>query len=113
MDFDPANWPVSRPALFFKSTCPPCRGFSRLAVLFSFGLIRRVPINSAEAKMLYRKYPAHEGQLVLIENQRITFGLKVFLAVPRVIASTPLYLLTSLRGTPTDIAPDAGRRAGK
>lgn len=84
--------PVNRPTLFFKNTCPPCQWMSRFVVLFSLGVVQRTPIDSTEAKELYRRYPEHEGQLVLVEHGRVTFGRRVFLAVPRVILTAPLYL---------------------
>jgi hypothetical protein len=74
-----------RPKLFYKSTCPPCCWMSRLAVILSFGIIRRLAISSAEAKTLYRQYPEHEGQLVLVHPHGVTFGRKVFAAVPLVV----------------------------
>lgn len=82
----------SRPTLFYKGTCGPCRWMSLLAVLFSLGLIRRNPIDSAEAKALYARYPEHEGQLVLLEANRVTFGRRVFAAVPRVVLAAPFWL---------------------
>ena len=84
---------AGRPALFFKRTCPPCQWMSRLAVIFTAGLVRRVPIDSAEARELYRRFPEHEGQLVLMEPHRVTFGRRVFLAAPRVIVSAPFFWL--------------------
>lgn len=66
---------------------------SRLAAAFSLGLIRRSPIDSAEAKALYARHPEHEGQLVLLESNRVTFGRRVFAAVPRVVMTAPFWLL--------------------
>ncbi len=82
-----------RPTLFFKPTCEPCQWMSRLAVALSLGTIRRVAINSQEADALYRRYPGREGQLVLIEGQRVTFQRRVFAAVPRLILTTAPRLL--------------------
>lgn len=83
-----------RPKLFYKSTCPPCCWMSRLAVILSFGIIRRVAISSAEAKTLYRQYPEHEGELVLIHPHGVTFGRKVFAAVPLVVLTGGWAIIT-------------------
>jgi hypothetical protein len=85
----------SRPALFYKHDCPPCQWMSRLAVILSLGVIRRVPLDSAEAKELYRKFPEHEGQLVLIGVGRPVFGRMVFAALPRTVLVT---WATDIRG---------------
>lgn len=82
----------ARPRLFFKRTCPPCRWMSRLVVVFSLGLVERAPIDSDEAAALYRRHPGHEGQLVLLERRRVTFGRRVFLAVPRIVLTAPIIL---------------------
>jgi len=71
-----------RPTLFYKHTCPPCQWMSRLACLLSLGVIRRRPLDSREAEELYRRFPEHAGQLVLIDLDRVTFGRMVFAAVP-------------------------------
>ena len=73
--------------LFYKNTCPPCRWMSKLAVILSLGTIRRVPIQGTEAATFYKNYPAHEGQLVLIQGHHITFGRKVFAGVPKCIVT--------------------------
>jgi hypothetical protein len=69
---------------------------SRLAVLLSLGVIRRNPIDSQAARALYERYPGHDGQLVLVDRSRVTFGRRVFAAVPRVIAEAPFRLLGAL-----------------
>lgn len=98
----------ARPTLFFKRGCPPCRCMSALVVLLSLGLVTRVPIDSDEARELYRRYPHQEGQLVLLERRRVTFGRRVFLAVPRVLLTSPVVLARlALRGRAGD--PGAGR----
>lgn len=74
--------------LFYKPGCPPCRTLSKLVVVLSAGTIRRVGITDAEAEELYAKYPEQRGRLVLIDGDRVTFGRRVFLAVPSVIART-------------------------
>ncbi|MEM6793143.1 MAG: hypothetical protein AAF725_04140 [Acidobacteriota bacterium] len=89
---------TDRPTLFFKPTCPPCRWMSKLAVILSLGVIRRVPIDSQEAAALYRNYPDKEGQLMLQEGTRVTFQRRVFAAVPRVILTAGPRLLLSRSG---------------
>jgi hypothetical protein len=81
-----------RPTLFYKNTCGPCGWMSRLAVVLSLGVIRRQPIDSAAAKALYARYPEHDGQLVLADGDRVTFGRRVFAEVPRVIVAAPFQL---------------------
>lgn len=76
---------MRRANLFYKSTCPPCRWMSRLAVILSFGIIRRTPVSSAEAKALYQQYPEHDGQLILTYPHGVAFGRMVFAAVPLVV----------------------------
>ena len=82
-----------RPALFYKSACPPCQWMSRLVVLFSAGIIRRVPIEGEEAAQLYRIYPQYEGQLVLLHNRRAVCGRMVFAAVPQTLVRTWVLLI--------------------
>jgi hypothetical protein len=66
---------------------------SRLVVWFSLGTIRRVPLTSNEARELYRRFPEQEGQLVLIQGDRVTFGRMVFAAVPRTVLVAWLHAL--------------------
>jgi len=75
-----------RAALFFKRQCPPCAFVSRLAVVLSLGVIRRVPLDSAQARDFYAQYPALEGMPVLVHGARVVAGPAVFLAIPRVVA---------------------------
>ncbi|MEO1087725.1 MAG: hypothetical protein AAFY88_26120 [Acidobacteriota bacterium] len=78
---------TERPTLFFKPTCPPCGWMSKLAVVLSLGVIRRVPIDSEEAAVIYRDHPGRDGQLMLREGRRVTFQRRVFAAVPRIIVT--------------------------
>ena len=88
---------TDRPTLFYKPTCPPCRWMSKMAVILSLGVIRRVPIDSREAAALYRHHPDNEGQLMLREGTRVTFQRRVFAAVPRIILTAgPRLLLRRL-----------------
>jgi hypothetical protein len=82
----PAPAAVAQARLFFKETCPPCRALSRLAVAFSLGTMRRVPLGSEEAGALHRRHPHWRGQLLLIDGDRVHLGPEVFRAVPGVIA---------------------------
>ncbi len=86
-----------RPRLLFKSTCPPCRRISNLVVLISLGTIRRVPLDSSEARKVYALFPEHEGEPVLINEQQAIFGWQIFIALPvmimRVWLRAALYLL--------------------
>jgi predicted DCC family thiol-disulfide oxidoreductase YuxK len=77
-----------RPSLFYKATCPPCRQLSRVAVGLSLGHIRRVPLESDEARALYDRYPEHRGQLMLRHGDRVWFGLDVLKAVPGAVLRT-------------------------
>lgn len=84
-----------RSRLFYKSTCPPCSWMSKLVVLFSLGSIKRIPLNTHQAKIIYRQHTEYEGQLMLQNGKRITFGRSVFAMVPWCIVTTWWRLLTS------------------
>lgn len=77
--------PSGRPQLFYNRHCPPCQRMSRLVILFSLGVIRRVAIDSAEASAFYQDFPEYEGQLILVERHRVTAGLLVFAAIPQAV----------------------------
>ena len=87
-----------RPHLFFDGHCPPCRWMSRLAVRLSLGSIRRVPLDSADARALYEAYPHARGQIVLLYRHHMSFGRPVF-------AALPLVVLTHWFGTLRDLLP--------
>lgn len=77
-----------RPSLFYKQSCPPCRQLSRVAVALSLGHVRRVPLASEEAAVLYHDYPQHRGQLMLRDGDEVRFGLAVLRALPRAVVRT-------------------------
>lgn len=79
---------LERPTLTYKPTCPPCRWMSRLAGVLSLGVVRRVPVEGAEAEALYDRYPDHRGELVLRDGDDTWFQRRVFLAIPLVISRT-------------------------
>ena len=81
-----------RPQLFYKRNCRPCQWMSRLVIIFSLGIIRRIAIDSAEAHTFYQEFPEHEGKLVLIERHQITFGRLVFVAIPKAVLVAGWYL---------------------
>lgn len=85
-----------RPSLFYKNTCPPCRQLSRVALVLSVGHIRRVPLDSAEADIIYAEYPDKRGQLMLRHGARVWFGLDVLRAIPAAVVRT---WLGALRAT--------------
>ncbi len=90
-----------RPALFYKSTCPPCRQLSRVAVALSLGLVRRVPLSSPQAEALYARYPEHRGQLMLDDGGEVHFGLGVLRRLPQAVVRTAGRALRhALRGRP-------------
>ncbi len=74
-----------RATLFYKSYCPPCQWMSKLAVMLALGSIKRVPIEGDEANSIYEKYREHQGQLILVKGNRVTFGRLVFAEIPRTI----------------------------
>lgn len=76
-----------RPALIYKAACPPCRWMSRLVVLGSAGLVVRVPLDGARAKAVYRAYPEHDGELVLLQPSGPSFGRRVFAMLPIAVAA--------------------------
>lgn len=73
---------LAAPKLFYRQNCRPCRWLSRLAVALSANSIQRVPIGGEESLELYRSYPERNGQLMLLESHRVTFGGWVFAALP-------------------------------
>jgi len=77
-----------RPSLFYKDSCPPCRQLSRVAVTLSLGHVRRVPLSSEEANVLYQDYPDRRGQLMLRDGDDVRFGLAVLRALPRAVVRT-------------------------
>ena len=77
-----------RPSLFYKNSCPPCRQLSRVALVLSLGHIRRVPLDSSEAEVIYAQYPARRGQLMLRHGERVWFGLDVLRAIPMAVLRT-------------------------
>ncbi|MCG8367925.1 MAG: hypothetical protein MJA27_31905 [Pseudanabaenales cyanobacterium] len=85
-----------RPQLFYKRNCLPCQWMSRLVILCSLGIIRRVAIDSAEAHAFYQGFPEHEGQLVLVERHRVTFGRLVFAAIPQAVLMAGWTLLLNI-----------------
>ncbi|RKH56652.1 hypothetical protein [Corallococcus llansteffanensis] len=71
-----------RPVLLYRGSCPKCRLLSRLAVLAALGSLRRIPIGSDEADLLYRRHPGTEGQLALFHGDRLATGPGV---IPRAL----------------------------
>lgn len=77
--------PGIRRHVFYRETCPPCRLLSRLAVLFSLGAIRRVPLGSGEAAALHVEHPEWRGQLLMLDGDAVYLGPRVCRAVPMAI----------------------------
>jgi predicted DCC family thiol-disulfide oxidoreductase YuxK len=83
--------------LFYNGHCPPCQNLSQLVVRLSFGTIRRVPLQAAEAAEFYSRYPRYAGQILLIDGTRIAAGLRVFAALPRTVLAQWMQMLSGCR----------------
>ncbi|WP_322014701.1 hypothetical protein [Paraburkholderia sp. J12] len=75
----------ARPVLLFNRGCPPCVTISRLAAALSFGVVARVPLDTAAARDFYRRHPALEGMPVLVDGENVSAGKAIFVALPRVL----------------------------
>ena len=93
-----------RPSLFYKNTCPPCRQLSRVALVLSLGHIRRVPLDSAEAEVIYAEFPDKRGQLMLRHGARVWFGLDVLRAIPMAVVRTWLRALHAMFTSQGEVA---------
>lgn len=93
-----------RPSLFYKNTCPPCRQLSRVALVLSLGHIRRVPLDSAEAEVIYAEYRDKRGQLMLRHGARVWFGLDVLRAIPMAVVRTWLRALHAMFTSQGEVA---------
>lgn len=71
--------------VYYKEHCRPCRSLSKLAVFLSGGTLRRASLNSQEARALHRIHPEWRGQLLMIENGRISLGSEVFYRLPSLL----------------------------
>lgn len=83
----------AQPTLFYKHSCLPCRRLSALALCLSFGMLRRVAIDAAEAEILYQQHPEWRGQLMLTYRQQVWLGARVLPVVPLVVCMH-VYLLS-------------------
>jgi hypothetical protein len=78
-----------RPMLLYAGSCWKCRLLSRLVVIASLGVIRRVPLEiPAWRKFYYEDYPQAQGYPVLFWNGTPHFGAKVFVLTPLVVVAT-------------------------
>lgn|GEM_PF-1463513 len=68
---------MAEAVLLYRASCRRCRLLSGLSVVLSFGALRRVPLEGAEAQRLYECYPATRGKLALIERERCWSGARV------------------------------------
>jgi hypothetical protein len=77
---------IDSAALLYRATCPKCRFLSAAIVIGSGRLIRRIPVDSAEAVALYARYGEGPGKLALLYRSRFRTGravpLSVMLALP-------------------------------
>jgi hypothetical protein len=58
---------------------------SKLAVILSFGTIKRIPISGKEAEAIYQNFPGERNKLMLQVGHDFIFGRTVFVHVPRCI----------------------------
>ena len=72
--------------LLYAGACPKCRFLSRLIVILALGSVRRVPLDRAEAENFYRvEHRDARGKPALVEGEKMTFGWRVVVALPRVL----------------------------
>ncbi|MCG8669352.1 MAG: hypothetical protein MI867_08045, partial [Pseudomonadales bacterium] len=57
-----------------------------VAVIMSFGILRRVAISSEKAQEIYERYPKSRGKLLLVLDGHRFVGNSVFFNVPLVWA---------------------------
>lgn len=77
----------ARRELFYRETCPACRGLARLAELLALGAVRRVALGSDEGRELHERHPEWRGQPLLIDGDHVALGPRVLRALPRVVAA--------------------------
>ena len=75
----------SAPRLLYAGSCPKCRFLSACVVVLSFRRIRRIPLDQPEWRELYARLPEAHGYPVLIVNNRMVLGSRVFLRIPLLI----------------------------
>ena len=68
--------------LLYSNRCPKCRFLSAVLVRMSIGMLRRVPIEGSGSAAFYDQHPEGRGYPALIDEERITTGPAVFMAVP-------------------------------
>lgn len=65
---------MKRAELLYRSRCAKCRLLSALVVFASFGLVRRIPLESAEARRLAAQWGIERGKLALLVGHRLLLG---------------------------------------
>lgn len=98
----PSSRSMTATRILYKASCPPCRTLSRLAVFFSLGLVRRTPVDSAEARALYQQHPDKEGQIALIHRGSVAFGPAVFPKLPLIVLFEGLRMVRMCTTSRTD-----------
>lgn len=78
------------PVLLYRATCPRCRFLSRLLVGLSLGTLRRIPVDSDEARELYDLHGQERGKLAVLHRGRFTTGGRIVPALGIAIAEACL-----------------------
>jgi len=95
--------PVLRPSrLYYRASCAKCRLLSALAVIISARSVHRIPLDSAEAAALHRKWPETRGKLALERTDSVTTGWRV---VPAALLASFLALWGWVRGAGAGESP--------
>jgi hypothetical protein len=74
-----------QPVLVFRGGCAKCRVLSRLAVLLSIGLLRRVAHDSPEGQALQHALGLTRVKLTLVTHEKVVRGWRVLACLPLVV----------------------------
>jgi hypothetical protein len=74
---------MARPALIYRTTCPACRRLAILAVILSAGWVRRIGVDTPEARNLATAFHKPVGQLAVFHRGRLYTGRAIPLVVMR------------------------------
>ena len=72
-------------AIMYRDTCKKCRLLSWVAVILSLGVLRRIPISSDQAQILYEAHPESRGKLLLVLDHHVITGSQVIWRFPTVL----------------------------
>jgi hypothetical protein len=82
------------PILLYAASCGKCRFLSSMVVTFSLNRIRRVPLDIPQWQKLYAEdFPQAHGSPILFYRGRASWGMRVFVLTPVVVAVSALRAL--------------------